>query len=546
MKNNQQVILVSVVIITGLGLISNSFAEMELIPDWIKNTAGWWASDEISEAEFVNAIEFLINEGVILVSGATTEDNSSDSIPDWIKNTAGWWANDNISDTEFVNAIEFLVNNGIIQVHVNVDEKTSRTYNSYDEVMTDSTLSVNQKLIEVDKLLPFYSGYRGAAFDGESVYFSPYYSNHGRHGWVIKFDTSKPFDDPNSWKTFNIAHTRHDSQNLGNIGFQGALYNNGHVYLVPYFISDDDVGSRIVIYDTKLDFNDAGAWEWRGYFDAYEDGVVEKNFVYFSPHLDKKNKVYAVPLRYDTTKNLDGPGAWQQFDTGIIGSYIGAASDGEKIYYAPFIQYNPYGTNINDESTILIYDTNMPFTHNYSWERYNVPYANYGGVGFNGTHVVFAPFSRIPCDEIAKLTGSFWGPEEICGKIMFLEKDTRKISYSKLSYGAYNGVIETDDALYLVPRVVGGEIRSDFIQIKNSIETYSPNIGLGGYWGGTYDGRYVYFSPYDSIPGTTARNGEFLRYDTFQPFNNSDSWESISFFVCDLEPYRSTVLKLDC
>ena len=488
MKNNQQVILVSVVIIIGLGLISNSFAEMELIPDWIKNTAGWWA-------------------------------------------------NDNISDTEFVNAIEFLVNNGIIQVHVNVDEKTSRTYNSYNEIMTDSILSVNQKLIEVDKLLPFYSGYRGAAFDGESVYFSPYYSNHGRHGWVIKFDTSKPFDDPNSWKVFNIAHTRHDSQKLATTGFQGALYNNGHVYFVPYFISDDDEGSRVVIYDTKLDFNDVEAWEWRGYFDAYEDGVVEKNFVYFSPHLDKKNNVYAVPLRHDTTKNLDGPGAWQQFDTGIIGSYIGAASDGEKIYYAPFIQYNPYGTNINDESTILIYDTNMPFTHNYSWERHNVPYANYGGVGFNGTHIVFAPY----CNEVSNLE-----PDEICGKIMFLEKDTRKISYSKLSYGAYNGVIETDDALYLVPRVVGGAIRSDFIQIKNSIETYNPNLGLGGYWGGTYDGRYVYFSPYDSIPGSTVRNDEFLRYDTFQPFNNSDSWESISFSICDLEPYRSTVLKLDC
>ena len=40
---------------------------------------------------------------------------NADSIPDWIKNTAGWWATDKISETEFVNAIEFLVNVGIIQ-----------------------------------------------------------------------------------------------------------------------------------------------------------------------------------------------------------------------------------------------------------------------------------------------------------------------------------------------------------------------------------------------------------------------------------------------
>jgi len=38
------------------------------------------------------------------------------SIPFWIKNTAGWWASDTISDTEFVNALQFLVKEQIIKV----------------------------------------------------------------------------------------------------------------------------------------------------------------------------------------------------------------------------------------------------------------------------------------------------------------------------------------------------------------------------------------------------------------------------------------------
>ena len=38
-------------------------------PDWVKNTAGWWATDAISETEFVNAIEFLVNVGIISVQG---------------------------------------------------------------------------------------------------------------------------------------------------------------------------------------------------------------------------------------------------------------------------------------------------------------------------------------------------------------------------------------------------------------------------------------------------------------------------------------------
>ena len=37
----------------------------ETTPDWVKNTAGWWATDAISETEFVNAIQFLVNEGII-------------------------------------------------------------------------------------------------------------------------------------------------------------------------------------------------------------------------------------------------------------------------------------------------------------------------------------------------------------------------------------------------------------------------------------------------------------------------------------------------
>ena len=40
----------------------------------------------------------------------------SDVVPAWIKNTAGWWANDEIDDDTFVNAITYLIQQGLIQV----------------------------------------------------------------------------------------------------------------------------------------------------------------------------------------------------------------------------------------------------------------------------------------------------------------------------------------------------------------------------------------------------------------------------------------------
>ena len=61
--NNFFNILLSVFALIILITIPNSFAE-ESVPDWVKNTAGWWATDIISETQFVNAIEFLVKDGI--------------------------------------------------------------------------------------------------------------------------------------------------------------------------------------------------------------------------------------------------------------------------------------------------------------------------------------------------------------------------------------------------------------------------------------------------------------------------------------------------
>ena len=38
-----------------------------VIPDWVRNNAGWWADDQIDDRTFANGIEFLINVGIIVV-----------------------------------------------------------------------------------------------------------------------------------------------------------------------------------------------------------------------------------------------------------------------------------------------------------------------------------------------------------------------------------------------------------------------------------------------------------------------------------------------
>ncbi len=39
----------------------------ETVPTWIKNTAGWWATDKIPDEEFLKGIDFLIDNGLLVI-----------------------------------------------------------------------------------------------------------------------------------------------------------------------------------------------------------------------------------------------------------------------------------------------------------------------------------------------------------------------------------------------------------------------------------------------------------------------------------------------
>ena len=53
-------------------LMHNVSAESELVPAWIKNTAKWWSEGQVSEIEFINAIQFLVGQGIIKLPGIQT------------------------------------------------------------------------------------------------------------------------------------------------------------------------------------------------------------------------------------------------------------------------------------------------------------------------------------------------------------------------------------------------------------------------------------------------------------------------------------------
>ena len=109
-------VTVSLLLLFVFGLmIPNAFTES--VPDWVKNTAGWWATSQITDSAFLQGIQYLIKEEIIIIPPTeVSESVAAEKVPTWFKNNAGWWANSQINDSTFISGIQYLIKFGIIVV----------------------------------------------------------------------------------------------------------------------------------------------------------------------------------------------------------------------------------------------------------------------------------------------------------------------------------------------------------------------------------------------------------------------------------------------
>jgi len=61
------VIIIAIVVVFGIGFGLTASGEEGIVPTWIKNTALWYGQGEVSDTEFISALQFLINQNVIEV-----------------------------------------------------------------------------------------------------------------------------------------------------------------------------------------------------------------------------------------------------------------------------------------------------------------------------------------------------------------------------------------------------------------------------------------------------------------------------------------------
>ena len=104
--------------VVGNSAVTND-EESSSVPTWVKNNAGWWAAGEIDDQSFIQGIQYLVKQEILKVPAVDHRDETDielQVIPEWVKNNAGWWAAGEIDDQSFIQGIQYLVKSRIIQV----------------------------------------------------------------------------------------------------------------------------------------------------------------------------------------------------------------------------------------------------------------------------------------------------------------------------------------------------------------------------------------------------------------------------------------------
>ena len=89
-----------------------------IIPDWIKEVAAFWCDDKIDDASFIEGIQYLIENGIIIVQATTSGSGGTQEIPSWVKNNACWWSQGLIADEDFASGLKYLIEIGVIKIEV--------------------------------------------------------------------------------------------------------------------------------------------------------------------------------------------------------------------------------------------------------------------------------------------------------------------------------------------------------------------------------------------------------------------------------------------
>ncbi|MEO2221218.1 MAG: matrixin family metalloprotease [Nitrosopumilus sp.] len=89
------------------------------VPDWVKDTTNWWTLTKISDQDFLNSLEYMIENNIIKIPENIVFENEKElKMLSWIRNNLSIWSQNASSDDEFFKSTQWLIKNKLININV--------------------------------------------------------------------------------------------------------------------------------------------------------------------------------------------------------------------------------------------------------------------------------------------------------------------------------------------------------------------------------------------------------------------------------------------
>ena len=91
------------------------------VPEWVKDSTNWWALSKISDQDFLNSLEYMIENKIIKIPEDKIFENENENelkIISWIRNNLSIWSQNASSDDEFFKSTQWLIKNKLININV--------------------------------------------------------------------------------------------------------------------------------------------------------------------------------------------------------------------------------------------------------------------------------------------------------------------------------------------------------------------------------------------------------------------------------------------
>ncbi len=342
--------------------------------------------------------------------------------------------------------------------------------------------------------------YVGSSYDGRYVYYVPANSDT-----FVRFDTQgTSFTTSADWQLMSMSTAQGAAALDG--AYAGASFDGRYVYFVS--VNSD----TFVRFDTQgTSFTTTADWQLMSMSTA--QGAAALDAAYYGSSYDGRY-VYYVPYFSDTFVRFDTQGTsfttaadWQlmsmstaQGAAALDGAYYEASYDGRYIYYVPYYS-----------DTFVRFDTQgTSFTTSADWQLMSMSTAQgaavlniaYIGSSFDGRYVYYVPtnsdtFVRFDTQGTSFTTAADWQKMSMSTA---QGAAALNVAYVGASFdGRYVYYIPYNSDTFVRFDTQGTSFTTSADWQLMSMSTAQGAAALdGAYMGSSFDGRYVYYVPYFS------------------------------------------------